>query len=471
MPVFAFTAGSLGDILALIGVVRGLSSSLSDIYTQSGALRELVDDVALFSRAIDQIKKTLDRRDGAMHEDVLRGIREHLTICRDILLVVTGRITAFNGKMSKRGGLTMDAIRMYWAVAAWEILGGHEEVDRLRARLRDQISAIQIYMSLAQSQNQEAVLATALRQHAGADRIVNSAQDVQRCFGRPAVPSFSFFCEETGLPYGPCARTSVEHAKWLFGDMTFRPRTRTPGLLIRQDIRRLLDHSRDEEHLGLAGAGWGFDIQFLFYRGVFGCFEAFIAIPPHATTSPTAMQSLCRDLVMVGHLDLNRRGTDIASYREIKARGDFMNRVVQVYDEFMFEYRKVLSTSERISSYLWDSHPELELDQTFETFLQSFPDPEFLETTVLPRFRTVPKPRNTYTEDWDAPLPFIPETPIDEVLSTLTDCPRLDPAMVAQYKLAERTKIVVCLRDVMFSDAALELVRAAAHVPDFWKGL
>ncbi|EJD40692.1 hypothetical protein AURDEDRAFT_170317 [Auricularia subglabra TFB-10046 SS5] len=150
MTVVAFAFGSLGDITALLQLAWQLSTTLANLTGSSGELSQLIGDVDSFSRALKEVKAAIERRRTDLPPDVSAGIKQALTMCYCILRGFERKIENFQIKMAGPKGPGLGVLRKYWAIVAWEILGGRTEVDSLRTRLRAHVSMIHTYLSLAQ---------------------------------------------------------------------------------------------------------------------------------------------------------------------------------------------------------------------------------------------------------------------------------------------------------------------------------
>lgn len=220
MPVVAFAFGSLGDITALLQLTWKLSTTLANLTGTSGELGELLEDVDAFARALKEVQAAIDGRRISLQSDVVTGIKHSLTVCYCILRGFQRKIETFQAKMTGRLGPGFGVLRKYWALVAWEILGGRTEVNALRTRLREHVSVMQTYLSLAQSSNQTAIAETAESHRTTVDKIWDAVQNMERNFS-PTIPSFKFFDQKERRYYLPCARTSLQRLIDLFSRTSF----------------------------------------------------------------------------------------------------------------------------------------------------------------------------------------------------------------------------------------------------------
>ncbi|EJD40633.1 hypothetical protein AURDEDRAFT_170262 [Auricularia subglabra TFB-10046 SS5] len=196
MSALAFTFGSFGDITSLLGIAWKLSTSLANLRGASGELGELIADVDMFTRMLKQVNVVLIDPRSALQDDVRRGILLSLSVCRTILLEMNHKIPR-----PTRGGAR--------AVLVWDVFGGRQVVDSMRARLAEQVELIQVYLTLAQRSDQKAVLVHVQDQGVILEELVHLVQGIKLCVGKD-IRDFRFYNTRTQSYYLPCARVPLE---------------------------------------------------------------------------------------------------------------------------------------------------------------------------------------------------------------------------------------------------------------------
>ncbi|KZV91147.1 hypothetical protein EXIGLDRAFT_750292 [Exidia glandulosa HHB12029] len=154
MPIAAFTFGSFGDIATILQLAWTIRRSLSDSARAVAQVQTLIADIDAFTHALQQIKSAMDNR-AFVPEDLMNGIAHALESCFLLLRCVQDQITSYNARMS--GAVGARALKRYWAVLGWEILGGRSKVEAMRARLSEQFEVIQTLLAAAQSRNLEEI--------------------------------------------------------------------------------------------------------------------------------------------------------------------------------------------------------------------------------------------------------------------------------------------------------------------------
>ncbi|EJD39770.1 hypothetical protein AURDEDRAFT_128105 [Auricularia subglabra TFB-10046 SS5] len=195
MPVLF---NSFGDIVTALELAWRLRAALSGACAASFDIRALLSDVESFTQMLQHIRAAIEARSCPLESAVENGIRNALAACQDVLRIVLGKISAFETRMTRKVGVF--AWQQYWAVAAWSILGGRNEVDSLRTRLSEQLSVIQ-------TTDQDAIQNTVKRHEITLERLYGVVQDMQMRFD-VGVPPFMFCDPITGVYRPPFARTS-----------------------------------------------------------------------------------------------------------------------------------------------------------------------------------------------------------------------------------------------------------------------
>ncbi|EJD44340.1 hypothetical protein AURDEDRAFT_125328 [Auricularia subglabra TFB-10046 SS5] len=210
MPI---TFSSFGDIVAVLQLAWQLRGLLSAAGPASSEIRALLLDVESFTRALKQIHASIEKRDTPLAPAIENGIKHALIACHDALRRILSKVEAFKTQTTQT--VSGRAWRQYWALAAWSILGGKQDVDALRTRLSEQIAVIQTYLSLAQSNDQTRVQAAVERQGTTLDALYSVMQDIQTRFD-VGVPTFQFYDRYADGYYHPYARTSLLRFQELF---------------------------------------------------------------------------------------------------------------------------------------------------------------------------------------------------------------------------------------------------------------
>ncbi|KZW00791.1 hypothetical protein EXIGLDRAFT_122451 [Exidia glandulosa HHB12029] len=139
MSLVAFTFGSFGDIATLADLALKIGLALNDCAGTLTEFKALVVEIESFAASMLQIKESLSTRSSLSCALTLK-IGDALDVCFDLLKLVQKRVDEFNSKTSKAVGRMV--LRKYWAVVGWEILGGRDEVDKLRDRLAQQVGIV-----------------------------------------------------------------------------------------------------------------------------------------------------------------------------------------------------------------------------------------------------------------------------------------------------------------------------------------
>lgn len=147
MPVVAFSFGSFGDIAAILQLAYTIRRALSETAGASAEIADLIEHIDSFTRALHQIKAALAALDG-VQSGLANGVAHALDICFRALHRVQTIIDAFHSKMSTAVGAAV--WRRYWAICAWEILGGSREVDTLKRRMSEQLQIVQTLLAVSQ---------------------------------------------------------------------------------------------------------------------------------------------------------------------------------------------------------------------------------------------------------------------------------------------------------------------------------
>ncbi|EJD40642.1 hypothetical protein AURDEDRAFT_170271 [Auricularia subglabra TFB-10046 SS5] len=212
MPVFSFTIGSFGDITTILQLAWQLRAALNGARGASAEVAALVNDIDSFACGLEQVKVVLQHEGAHLQPDIVNGIRHALSTCHDILIAVQRKISSFESRMSKAKGHAV--WKHYWAVAAWSILGGKEEVDAMRTRLSDQLGLIQFYLSLSHSHDHDVMHLRATQSDARLDHIYALLQELPSQV-TVDMPTFRLFAMASSTYYQPCARTSFKRLKEL----------------------------------------------------------------------------------------------------------------------------------------------------------------------------------------------------------------------------------------------------------------
>ncbi|KZV84946.1 hypothetical protein EXIGLDRAFT_776035 [Exidia glandulosa HHB12029] len=189
MPVFAFTVGSLGDILAVLQLAWEIRQNLSDAAGASNAIQALVREIDAFALAVEGARSVLERSQ-SVPPSLRNSVAFILANCAELLREVQKKIAVRRQQvLQDQGASAWSAI---WAACAWTFLGGERDIECLRRRLAEQHSALQMIFTAYQS--------SAL--HAQEDNFVEVWRGVRLLIERlPArvpndIPPFVFFNEQ-----------------------------------------------------------------------------------------------------------------------------------------------------------------------------------------------------------------------------------------------------------------------------------
>ncbi|EJD40688.1 hypothetical protein AURDEDRAFT_186928, partial [Auricularia subglabra TFB-10046 SS5] len=302
MPVVAFAFGSLGDITALLQLAWQLSRTLADLTGASGELCELVADIRTFARTLEELERAIAERRIDLRPEVLVNVQLSIACGHAILKGIESKIAAFNRLMTGPRGPGLLALRRYWAVASWEILGGRKEVDTLMGRLRDHLSNLQANISLSQSASCTAMIASVSTHGTTIAKVLAVLEGIQRNIG-PGMPPFHFFEWKTMAPYAPFARcglqrilslsdsifpTALDHVN-SGGSYYFKcsgSGKTTVSTTIDDALATLGGVSTDGTYMRVtcvpySKPDWKFHLDCFFFNSVFGEVEVVLGLPPH----------------------------------------------------------------------------------------------------------------------------------------------------------------------------------------------
>ncbi|KZV84393.1 hypothetical protein EXIGLDRAFT_700486 [Exidia glandulosa HHB12029] len=204
MSVPAFTFGSFGDIVTILQLAWTIRQSLSETAGAVAQVQTLIADIDAFTCALQQIKSALDTRE-SVPADLMNGIGHALESCFVLLRGVQERINSYNVRMT--GAVGARALKRYWAVLGWEILGGRSKVEAMRTRLSEQVEVIQTLLAAAQSQNLDEIRRAAAAQSQSLENIRKDAEMTHRDVG-------GMFASMRQL----CVRLSATSAAFTFFD-------------------------------------------------------------------------------------------------------------------------------------------------------------------------------------------------------------------------------------------------------------
>ncbi|EJD39721.1 hypothetical protein AURDEDRAFT_128085 [Auricularia subglabra TFB-10046 SS5] len=161
MPIVTFTAGSLGDIIAIIDLANQLRTALCEAKGAPAEVKALGSDLEDFVSVLKQAKLALLRHGSNFEPETQEGIKACLERCAATLSSIQHRVAVFATRLAARHG--RQAVRAYLAALSWQFLGGRKEVEDLRARLSKHASLIHMWLSLSQCNGQRALHDTAVR--------------------------------------------------------------------------------------------------------------------------------------------------------------------------------------------------------------------------------------------------------------------------------------------------------------------
>ncbi|EJD34670.1 hypothetical protein AURDEDRAFT_176305 [Auricularia subglabra TFB-10046 SS5] len=224
MPI-AF--GSFGELVTVLQLAWQLRAALSDAAGARAEIHALVIDVDIFTRALQPIRASIEQRRIALQPAVENGIAHAIATCSDTR-------ASGGGRCWKR----------YWAMAAWSVLGGREEVDRLRQRLSEQVQVIHTFLFLAETSDLAALNNKVERQGETLRQLNDSLNSVHVMRKRSEIPYF-IWDPLTERYYEAYARTSVSRLQELYS------RTLCKRSSLRFTLK--LDSHTGDLHLGDGG--------------------------------------------------------------------------------------------------------------------------------------------------------------------------------------------------------------------------
>ncbi|EJD40622.1 hypothetical protein AURDEDRAFT_186919 [Auricularia subglabra TFB-10046 SS5] len=190
-----------------------LREALNEVSRGPAEIQALADDLGAFGRMLQQVDLTLSARRGNLRPDVMNGVQRAVETCNSHLRTMESRIRGYRTRITAAKGSAV--WRLYWNAATWGILGGKKEVEGLRARLFEQLSVIQIYMAVLTSSDRDALAKSTCHQEAAIQHLCASMKDIQLRFD-VGIPPFHFSDPRTGRYYQPFARTSIQRLCDLF---------------------------------------------------------------------------------------------------------------------------------------------------------------------------------------------------------------------------------------------------------------
>ncbi|EJD34103.1 hypothetical protein AURDEDRAFT_155075 [Auricularia subglabra TFB-10046 SS5] len=208
MPI-AFS--SFGDLVTVLQLAWQLRAALSDAAGARAEIDALVVDIDTFTRALQQIRASIEQRRTALEPAVENGIVHAIATCSDVLRHVLSKITAFKTRASGGGRCW----KRYWGMAVWSVLGGREEVDRLRQRLSEQVQVIHTFLFLAETSDLAALNDKVERQGETLRELNDSLKSVHVMRKRSEIPYF-IWDPLAERYYQAYARTSVSRLQELY---------------------------------------------------------------------------------------------------------------------------------------------------------------------------------------------------------------------------------------------------------------
>ncbi|EJD39712.1 hypothetical protein AURDEDRAFT_171160 [Auricularia subglabra TFB-10046 SS5] len=198
MPIVAFTAGSLGDILAIIDLANQLRTALCESKGAPAEVKALGSDLEDFVSVLKQANLALLLHRSNFEPETRKEIKACLERCAATLNSIQHRVAVFATRLAARHG--RQAVRAYFAALSWRFLGGRKEVEDLRARLSKHASLIHMWLSLSQCNGQRALHDTAERTEVAVEGILCVVQS------RPPpvasrFPGFELYDEATNTSY------------------------------------------------------------------------------------------------------------------------------------------------------------------------------------------------------------------------------------------------------------------------------
>ncbi|EJD54012.1 hypothetical protein AURDEDRAFT_157262 [Auricularia subglabra TFB-10046 SS5] len=143
-----FTFGSFGDITSLIQLTLAIRQALCNAATASEDITAAVSGIDSLILALKAIENLL-RRNRGLPESITTEVASALKTCAQTLNQVERRIAGKKKEFEKARGSR--AWRRYWITCAYVVLGGKAEIDALRQKLANQVTILQVFLSLLHS--------------------------------------------------------------------------------------------------------------------------------------------------------------------------------------------------------------------------------------------------------------------------------------------------------------------------------
>lgn len=412
MAVVSFSVGSFGDIVTILQLAWQLRAALNSASGASAEVAALVNDIDEFVRGLQQVNAVLQQDAARLQPDIVNGIKHALGTCHDVLLTVERKISTFKSRMSTTKGPSV--WKHYWAVAAWSILGGKEDVDALRARLSEQLARIHFYLSLGHSHDHSTMQAHASASEERLDKIYALLQALPSQVTVPS-PSFKLFDPESKRYYQPCAPTSYQRLRELvmaankhvnpaleFGLQkdVYRYRHVFPD----PDVAHILyigaakmgtqdEDFPDSVRLGSSVWAPAVPVQCFFFQGVFNEWQVMLGAPLRSAT--VEYQQLLKVILERKHAIGAPCDCDGAHCRVrfagLRERAAYLKQALLAYSE----------AGTLLLSHVPEDEDGSYWRERILAALKAYPDPKYVMDTILPFLWEIDAGQSAWVEETD----------------------------------------------------------------------
>ena len=139
MGVFAVTAGSFGDFVTVLQLAWTIRRILSEARAAPKEVQDLIEDIDSFTHAL-QITKAVLEGTANLEPSVANGVAHSLGICTTVLRRTSDKLKSYEEAFARKRNIKKwtQGLR---SAHVWTALGGKIEVEALKRRLADQVSA------------------------------------------------------------------------------------------------------------------------------------------------------------------------------------------------------------------------------------------------------------------------------------------------------------------------------------------
>ncbi|KZV97235.1 hypothetical protein EXIGLDRAFT_764530 [Exidia glandulosa HHB12029] len=165
--------GSFGDFVAVLQLAAAIGTSLKEACSASAEINALALDIESFSLAIESARATIQRADtGHLPRSLDLALSHSLHTCSAILSKLQSKLKRMHALPGNRKWMHIQ--RAAWM---WIALGGKADVETLKRRLVEQVTAVQTLVTVLQSSAMNDIAQRGERDSLKLDRMLGLLED------------------------------------------------------------------------------------------------------------------------------------------------------------------------------------------------------------------------------------------------------------------------------------------------------